>query len=430
MDELLSRRTSMPVRLAEHEMLVEPDSVYLLPPMKEMIIRQRRLLLSDKDPRTVWRCRSTCSSGRWRRTSASAAIAVILSGSGSDGSRGIQEISRAGGHRLLREPRHGAVQRHAAERDAHRRRRSGAAAGGDRRGDCGARPPPIRRLRRRTSRSDDETRGVDAILRLLRDEYGIDFSHYKASTVTRRIERRLALNRSHRHRHVRRTAAQRSARAELALRGSADRRHALLPRRRGVRRRSSTDHSPSSSSGADADDQIRVWVPGCATGQEAYSIAMLLHERLSARRRPLNVKILATDVHKTSLEVASAGIYTEQQVAGISAERLERFFTLEARRVPDLPGAAREHRVRAAQPDSRRAVHQARPGHLPQPADLLPAARAEDGPDAVPFLPEAGRLPVPRLERDPRRRCSTSSTRSTSTRRSTASGGTSRCRAT
>ena len=58
---------------------------------------------------------------------------------------------------------------------------------------------------------------------------------------------------------------------------------------------------------------------------------MLLHERLTARRRPVNLKILATDVHKASLEVASAGIYTEEQVAGISPERLERFFTLQAR---------------------------------------------------------------------------------------------------
>ena len=71
-----------------------------------------------------------------------------------------------------------------------------------------------------------------------------------------------------------------------------------------------------------------MWVPGCATGQEAYSVAMLLYERLSSRRRPVNVKVLATDVHKASLEVASAGVYSEEQVAGISQERLDRFFTL------------------------------------------------------------------------------------------------------
>jgi two-component system, chemotaxis family, CheB/CheR fusion protein len=73
-----------------------------------------------------------------------------------------------------------------------------------------------------------------------------------------------------------------------------------------------------------------VWVPGCATGQEAYSVAILLHEALSARKRPTNMKILATDVHKASLDIASSGIYSEEQIAGITPERLERFFTLKA----------------------------------------------------------------------------------------------------
>jgi two-component system CheB/CheR fusion protein len=77
-----------------------------------------------------------------------------------------------------------------------------------------------------------------------------------------------------------------------------------------------------------SEDQIRVWVPGCATGQEAYSIAMLLYEALMARRRPVKVKILATDVHKASLDIASTGLYTEEQLAGVSEERLRQFFTL------------------------------------------------------------------------------------------------------
>jgi two-component system CheB/CheR fusion protein len=78
----------------------------------------------------------------------------------------------------------------------------------------------------------------------------------------------------------------------------------------------------------DPDEHIRVWVPGCATGQEAYSIAILLHEQLRARRRPTRVKILATDVHKASLDVASAGLYTFEQVAGVSEARLQQFFSL------------------------------------------------------------------------------------------------------
>ncbi len=174
--------------------------------------------------------------------SASARSRSILSGSGSDGSRGIQEVSQAGGVVFCESPdtaqfngmplsaiATGNVdqvlppEEIAAAIAALGRQRSGGA--------CDGRGPA------------SEDRGVDAILRLLRDEYAIDFSHYKASTVTRRIERRLALNRSLDIDMLRRAAAQRSARAELALRGSADRRDAVLPRRRRVRGAGAADHS-------------------------------------------------------------------------------------------------------------------------------------------------------------------------------------------
>jgi two-component system, chemotaxis family, CheB/CheR fusion protein len=87
-------------------------------------------------------------------------------------------------------------------------------------------------------------------------------------------------------------------------------------------RRSSTGHPRDRRAYEAPEEQIRVWVPGCATGQEAYSIAMLLHERLSRPASAGELKILATDVHKASLEVASAGIYTAEQVAGVGRERL------------------------------------------------------------------------------------------------------------
>src|SRR5215216_1099569 len=97
MDELLARRTSMPVRQAEHELLVEPNAVYLLPPMKEMIIRDRRLLLSDRDPRHGLALPIDHFFRSLARDVGERAIAVVLSGSGSDGSRGVQEVRRLGG---------------------------------------------------------------------------------------------------------------------------------------------------------------------------------------------------------------------------------------------------------------------------------------------------------------------------------------------
>jgi two-component system, chemotaxis family, CheB/CheR fusion protein len=193
MDELLGRRTSMRIRQAEHEMPVEPDTVYLLPPMKEMVIRDRHLLLSDRDPRHVLALPIDHFFRSLAADAGERAVAVILSGSGSDGSRGIQEVHRSGGVVLCESPdtakfngmpmsaiATGVVDQVLAPDDI-------AAA-------IAALARPVAWAVTATGDEDDD--GVTAIMRLLRDEYGIDFSHYKGSTVTRRIERRLALNRS------------------------------------------------------------------------------------------------------------------------------------------------------------------------------------------------------------------------------------------
>ena len=142
------------------------------------------------------------------------------------------------------------------------------------------RPDPSRASQGRASNDD---RGVDAILRLLREEYAIDFSHYKAGTVTRRIERRLAMNRSldidMYVEQLRRDPRELSSLYEDLLIGVTG---FFATMRRS--RHSSTAIIPELVERTEAEEQIRVWVPGCATGQEAYSIAILLHERLSARR--------------------------------------------------------------------------------------------------------------------------------------------------
>ena len=312
MDELLSRRTRMTIRQAEHDTLVEPNTIYLLPPMKEMIIRHRRLLLNDKDPRYGLTLPIDLFFRSLAQDLGERAVAVVLSGSGSDGSRGIQEVARAGGAVFCESP--DTAQFNGMPLSAIR---TGLV-------DSVLPPDEIALAVAALGSPDlddpgvaaDQERGVDAILRLLRDEYAIDFSHYKASTVTRRIERRLALNRSI---DIEMYVEQ--------LRGDPRELSSLYEDLLiGVTRFFRDDAAfdtlehriiPELVERTGPDDQIRVWVAGCATGQEPYSIAMLLHERLAARNRPVNVKILATDVHKASLEMASAGVYSEQQVAGI-----------------------------------------------------------------------------------------------------------------
>ena len=325
MDELLSRRTPMTIRQAEHDLELEPNFVYLLPPMKEMIIRQRRLLLSDRDPRSGLTLPIDLFLRSLAHDVGERAIAVILSGSGSDGSRGIQEISKAGGRVFAESP--DTAQFNGMPLSAMRTGKVDQVLPPEEIALAVAAIDKTDAAPQEDQAPSGEDVGVDAIMRLLRDEYSIDFTHYKASTVTRRIERRLALNRSI---DIDRYVEQlRSDPHEL----SSLYEDLLIGVTRFFRDDVAFDvleHRivPELVERASADDQIRVWVPGCATGQEAYSIAMLLHERLAARKRAVKVKVLATDVHQASLDVASAGTYSEEQIAGVSQERLDKFFTL------------------------------------------------------------------------------------------------------
>jgi two-component system CheB/CheR fusion protein len=324
MDELLARRTSLPIRHAEHEVQVEPDTIYLLPPMKEMIIRDRRLLLSDRDPRHGLALPIDHFFRSLAQDVGDRAVAVVLSGSGSDGSRGVQEVSRVGGVVFCESPETakfngmpmstiatGAVDDVLPPEEIATRIAELGQAGDGLHVDA----------------EDGDDLGVTAILRLLRDEYAIDFSHYKTSTVSRRIERRLALNR----------ALDIDVYVEQLRRDPRELNSLYEDLLIGVTRFFRDDDAfgvleqkvvPDIVDRALAreGEPIRVWVPGCATGQEAYSVAMLLHEAIAARGRSAQLKILATDVHRASLEAASAGLYTEAQIAGVSPQRLERFF--------------------------------------------------------------------------------------------------------
>jgi two-component system CheB/CheR fusion protein len=322
MDELLARHSDLPIKQAEHNIEVEPNRVYLLPPKKEMIIQDRRLLLSDKE-RTHG---LTLPIDHFFRSLAqdlgTEAVGIILSGTGSDGSRGVREIKRVGGRVYVENPDSakfdgmplsalatGVVDQSAAAQDIPRFLMEDPAISSE-----AVEPDPF----------EDET-PMESIFRLLRDQFGLDFSLYKMTTVSRRILRRIDLLGS------------------VDLAGYADRlrvdpeelsslyRDLLIGVTRFFRDPEAfefleqhvipeiLDHVPES-------EEIRVWIAACATGEEAYSIAMLLFEQLTLRGRQLNVKILATDVHPASLTYASAGFYGDEQLEHVNEKRRERFF--------------------------------------------------------------------------------------------------------
>lgn len=323
MDELLARHSDLPIQQAEDNIEVEPNRVYLLPPKKEMIIRERRLLLTDKE-RTHG---LTLPIDHFFRSLAqdvgTEAVGIILSGTGSDGSRGLREIKRAGGRVYVENPDSakfdgmplsalatGVVDQSAPASDIPQLLMSDATVSSS---DV-IEPDPFL----------DET-PMESILRLLRDQFGLDFSLYKTTTVSRRILRRVELLGS------------------VDLAGYADRlrvdpeelsslyRDLLIGVTRFFRDPEAFEFMeqhvvPEILDRVQESEEIRVWIAACATGEEAYSIAMILYEQLTARGRNLNVKILSTDVHTASLTYASAGSYGEEQLEHVNERRRERFF--------------------------------------------------------------------------------------------------------
>lgn len=323
MDELLARHTDLPIHRAEDGMRVEANSVYLIPPKKEMIISRGCLLLTDKDPKQPL----TMPIDRFFRSlaqdSGEHAIGVILSGTGSDGSRGIRDIHEAGGLVICES-------KETAKFDGmpQAARDTGLV---DQELSAEAVPAALIEYVRGQSDGESNERGVppqDAsqlLFKLLNEECGIDFSHYKQNTVGRRIHRRLSM-----------VGAQTLAEYVERLRRDRHELNALYKDLLiGVTRffrdpegfaKLEQDVIPELIRNTADEEEIRVWVAGCATGEEAYTLAMIFDEQLEAAGRRVNVKIFATDAHRASLDIAGAGIYGKDALADVSPERIARYF--------------------------------------------------------------------------------------------------------
>lgn len=330
MDELLSRRTEIAIHRVEDGMAVEPNAIYLIPPKKEMIISGGRLLLTDKDPATGLSLPIDTFFRSLAQDCVERAVGVILSGTGSDGSRGIRAIHDAGGLVIAQNEetaKFDGMPRSAVETGAVDLVLPPAGMAkalldyiqhplhGSKSGN------PIGKLVSET--------GMNAVYSLLRAECGIDFSHYKPNTVLRRIDRRLQLNRSvdldEYVEQLRNDPQERNSLYKDLLIGVT-----RFFRDPDLFERLKSEMIPELLAKVSPDDEIRAWVAGCATGEEAYSLAILFHEALVEANRPVNIKIFATDVHRASLEFASAGLYDEAALTEVSPERLDRYFAIQA----------------------------------------------------------------------------------------------------
>ena len=325
MDEIIRRRTEMAVFRVSEGMPVRANAIYLIPPGKEMIISDGCLLLSDKDPNEAL----TLPIDHFFRSLAydcgSRAIAVVLSGSGSDGSRGVRDVHQQGGLVMCQSPITSGF-------DGMPNSTMGTGVV-----DLVGSPVEIaeallKLVQHPMQRGEGVPRApiepedsVQLILREIRTQYGIDFTYYKPTTVMRRIERRLLLNHSDNLDQYVGEAIGNSEELNLLYK---DLLIGVTQFFRDVEAYRVIEEQVIDEllSQTPPGREIRIWSAGCATGEEPYSLAMLLHERCTAMGRPVNARIFATDVHRESLESAALGIYDAKSMVNVSPERTERFF--------------------------------------------------------------------------------------------------------
>jgi two-component system CheB/CheR fusion protein len=321
MDELLSRHTDLPIHLVEDGMPVERDHVYLIPPKKEMIISGGRLLLSERDRQQELTLPIDVFFRSLAQDCGPRAIAIVLSGGGTDGSRGVRAVHEAGGMVVVQDD--ASAQFSGMPKTARDTNVASWVLAPEEMPKVIAKHALDEAASTRSSEKREPT-GLDAVYDMLQREFGIDFTHYKPSTVTRRIERRLKLSRADDiATYVERLKHERSELDTLY-------RDLLIGVTRFFRNEEAfklleTKVLPEIARNKEKGAPLRVWIAGCATGEEAYSVAILLHE-LAAREGNRQVKVFATDVHRGSLEVAARGVYDEESVANVSNERLERYF--------------------------------------------------------------------------------------------------------
>jgi two-component system, chemotaxis family, CheB/CheR fusion protein len=326
LSDLVRRFTAMPVLDVEEGMRLQPNSVYIIPPNRDMAVLSGRLhLLEPAAPRGLrlpidFFFRSLAQDLHER------AICIVFSGTGSDGTLGARAIKGEGGMVMAQAPE-------STEYDGMPR--SVIATG-----LVDYVLPPadmpsqlVAFVARRfagahvqMAPATQQTEGaLKRILVLLRAHTGHDFSQYKQRTILRRIERRMAVHQIEGLGQYLRYMQDAPGEAD-ALFG--DLLIGVTSFFRDVEAFKTLEEQVVSHLFDDkpAGTVLRVWAAGCSTGEEAYSLAILLQERIQALKQNYRVQFFATDVDRRAIDIARAGVYPANIAADVSSERLARFF--------------------------------------------------------------------------------------------------------
>jgi two-component system, chemotaxis family, CheB/CheR fusion protein len=332
--EILARTTKIPVHQVADGVACHPDNIYVIPPNTSMVMKNGVLglaarMLTRGQHMPIDHFLRSLAEDRGNR-----AISVILSGTASDGTEGSRAVKAAGGITFAQDEKsakyssmpHSAVAAGCVDFIL-------PPAGISKELTRVALHPYLASTVEKSDLAIATGGQMEVLLSQLREAIGVDFTHYKQTTLQRRIERRMVLHKLEKLkdyvRYVRDTPGEIEELYQdilIHVTGFFRDPEAFEALRKHVLPTLFRDNNKTAT--------VRIWVPGCSTGEEAYSLAMAMLEYLwlettkTAKPAPgaTPFQIFATDISEGSLDRARAGLYSEALVAGVSPERLRRFF--------------------------------------------------------------------------------------------------------
>ncbi len=326
MVELLSKHTEMKVEQAVDGVTLQANCIYLIPPKKTMTVHHGRLWLTEKARQHALSFPIDIFLNSLAEDMGERAISIILSGTGSDGTRGIRSVKEQGGLIMVQDL-------NSAKFDGMPRNAIATGLA-----DYILPPhkmpeellkyikhPYVAHPDKAESRIMDDENRMGKVFSILKNRAGLDFTHYKQNTVSRRIERRMSVNQVEKMEDYINFLYQNPREVQTLYK------ELLIGVTRFFRDQEAftllqEKIIPEIVSGKAEGETIRVWVAGCSTGEEAYSLAILFREHLQSVNANNEVKIFATDVDSDALETASMGQYPENIAADLTNDRFQHYF--------------------------------------------------------------------------------------------------------
>ena len=329
MVDLLADHTSLVVRQAAEGMRVERDHLYIIPPGVYLSVRGGSIHLSEPEARHGARLPFDFLLNSLAAECGARTLCVILSGTGGDGSVGLKSVKEAGGFVIAQSPEEAAYDGMP---------RSAIATGGvdvvlpvaEMPDALAARGTPATRGAEADPATDEGGDRLLDVIKLLRTKTVHDFTLYKRGTLRRRIERRMSLAAVRTGDMGRYLEILRQDGDELNLLAKD-----LLINVTGFFRDAKVfdflaeSVVPELVRSRSSDGSLRVWIPGCSTGEETYSLAMLLTDAIAAAKSGIKLQVFASDIDPDALASAREGFYPEAIEADVSPDRLARFFSKE-----------------------------------------------------------------------------------------------------